>query len=311
MLFYFAEAMILWDRCDRAGIRHVHAHFANVGSDVAMLAATYGDQPERPWSWSFTMHGPTGFENVRLHRLREKVEHAGLVVAISDYARSQLMSLVDPDQWSKIHVVHCGLDPTAFVPASREGREDGPLEILNVGRLAPVKAQALLLDAVEELTRRGVDVHATVVGDGPERERLRGEVERRGLEASVTLAGAVGQDEIRSFYERADVFCLPSFAEGVPVVLMEAMATGLPVIATRIAGVSELVEHQVSGLLVRPARVDELADAIEHLVAGGAPLRRSMGEAGRVRVVEEFDIRSSGAELSELFRRRLPAAASL
>lgn len=307
MAFYFLEAIVLWHHCQRAGIRHVHAHFANVGSDVAMLAAAFGDEPDAPWSWSFTMHGPTGFEDVTLGRLREKVERARFVVAISDYARSQLMSLVDPSHWEKIQVVHCGLDPATFRSPRRDRDRGAALEILNVGRLAPVKAQAVLLEAVEELGRRGVRVHATVVGAGPEGERLREIVERRGLEGQVTLTGAVSQDQIRELFAAADVFCLPSFAEGVPVVLMEAMAMELPVVATRIAGIGELVDDGVSGLLVSPARPDLLVDAVERL-RDEPDLRRAMGRAGREIVTEQFDVSRSAVLLRELFAARLPAA---
>lgn len=253
------------------------------------------------------MHGPTGFEDVTLGRLREKVQRALFVVAISDYARSQLMSLVDPSHWEKVRVVHCGLDPATFASPQRDRDPAAALEILNVGRLAPVKAQAVLLEAVEELGRRGARVHATVVGAGPEGDRLHEIVERRGLEGQVTLTGAVGQDQIRELFAAADVFCLPSFAEGVPVVLMEAMAMELPVVATRIAGIGELVEHGVSGFLVSPARPDLLVEAVERL-RDEPELRMAMGRAGRETVIEQFDVSKSAVLLRELFEARLPAA---
>jgi glycosyltransferase involved in cell wall biosynthesis len=174
------------------------------------------------------------------------------------------------------------------------------LEILNVGRLARVKGQALLIRAIAELRDRGVDARATIVGEGPARAQLEREIRERAVQDFVTLRGAVGQDDIRSLYDSADVFCLPSFAEGVPVVLMEAMAMGRPVIATRIAGIPELVEHDVSGVLVAPGRVSSLVDALERL-AGDQALRTRMGAAGRVKVQAEFDVRRSAALLQKLF----------
>ena len=152
------------------------------------------------------------------------------------------------------------------------------MRVLAVGRLVGGKGFALLVDAVHALVERGRDVALTVVGDGPSREHLHAQAARLGLGDRVEWVGALGQDEIRDAYARADVFCLPSFAEGVPVVLMEAMAMEVPVVATRIAGIPELIEDGASGLLVTPARADELADALGRLVddprAAGAARRR-------------------------------------
>jgi glycosyltransferase involved in cell wall biosynthesis len=300
-LFYFGEAVLMWRECGRRGIRHIHAHHANVASDVALLAASLGG---RGWSWSFTMHGSTEFFDVREHRLPQKVERALLVVCVSDHGRSQLMSLVGPAQWDKLRVVRCGIDLSAFDVAERS-RDGAAPEILTVGRVVPVKGQALLVEAVAELARRGVDVRLTVVGDGPQIDELRARARRLGVAERIAFAGAVGQDRIRDYYERADVFALPSFAEGLPVVLVEAMATGLPVVASRITGIPEVVEEGVSGLLVVPGRADDLTRALE-LIAAEAPERRAaMGRAGRERVAAEFDIERTAVELRELFQERL------
>jgi colanic acid/amylovoran biosynthesis glycosyltransferase len=303
-LFYFLEAVLLWDRCRRRGIRHLHAHFANVGSDVALLAAHLGGPA---WSWSFTMHGPTGFENVSQYRLAAKVAAARFVVCISDFARSQLMSLVDAAQWGKLRVIHCGLDPAVFSAPAANGRALDRLEILTVGRLVPVKGQRVLLAAMAELVRRGRRAHATLVGGGPEADQLAAAIERLGLREHVTLAGPVGQDEIRSYYAGADVFCLPSFAEGLPVVLMEALAMGVPVVTTYVAGIPELVTPGVSGLLVPAGRADLLADALERL-ADDPEARRAMGEAGRAKVAAEFDVQRSAHQLRELLEEHVGAS---
>jgi glycosyltransferase involved in cell wall biosynthesis len=300
-VFYFGEAVLMWRECSRRGIRHVHAHHANVASDVALLAAGLGG---RGWSWSFTMHGSTEFFDVREHRLPQKVERALFVVCVSDHGRSQLMSLVGTAHWDKLRVVRCGVDLSAFDVADRS-RDGAPPEILTVGRVVPVKGQALLVEAVAELARRGVDVRLTVVGDGPQLDDLRTRAERLGVGDRVAFAGAVGQDRIRDYYARADVFALPSFAEGLPVVLVEAMATGLPVVASRITGIPELVDEGVSGLLVVPGRGDDLTRALERLAAAAPEQRAAMGRAGRDRVAAEFDIQRTAAELRALFEQML------
>lgn len=298
-LFYAVEAMLLWSRCRSRQVTHVHAHFANVGADVARLAARFGGDE---WSWSFTMHGPTELSDVGRFDLAAKVADAAFVVCISDFCRSQLMALVEEDRWSKLHVVHCGIEPDRLPLADRDDRDgrDGRdrTRLLCVGRLVPEKGQAVLLDALEILRQRGIAVETVLVGDGPRRAALERRAASSGLD--VSFAGAVAPDAVVQHYRWADVFCLPSFAEGVPVVLMEAMATGAPVITTRIAGIAELVEDGETGVLLPPGRADLLADAIERLAADPA-LRRKMGEAGRAIVLEQFDVRASATQLAQLF----------
>lgn len=295
-MFYVGEAVLVWDECRRRGIRHVHAHFANVGADVAQLAAAIGGPG---WSWSFTMHGPTEFFDVPGHRLADKTRDARFVSCISDFCRSQLMKLVEREHWDKLHLVRCGVDPEVYAPVPARPA-DGALRVVCVGRLVPDKGQSLLVDAIGILRRRGVDARLELVGDGPDRAHLEAHVRDTGLREAVHLAGAVGQDTMRDHYAAADVFCLPSFAEGVPVVLMEAMAMGLPVVTTRIAGINELVDDGVSGVLVRPGRADLLADALEALA--DPAVRARMGAAGRQTVLREFDVARSAATLAGILR---------
>jgi glycosyltransferase involved in cell wall biosynthesis len=307
-LFYFAEAMVLHRMLAERGIRHVHVHFANVSADVAMLVAEFADRPGERWSWSFTMHGSTEFYDVEQHRLRQKIESADAVACISDFTRSQMMRSVGAEHWPKLGVVRCGIDPDVYDAPSAPGAP-GALEVLFVGRLVEAKGAALLVEAVAQAREAGRDVRLVLVGDGPERPRLERLVGSLGLKGHVELAGAVGQDRIRSYYSSADALCLPSLAEGVPVVLMEAMAMRRPVVATRIMGVPELVEHEVSGLLVAPGRIDELRDALMRL-ADDPGLRASLGETGRAKVVAGFRIDASAEALGRLLASRLPGGSA-
>lgn len=305
-LFYFVEAVVLWEECRRRGIRHIHVHFANVSADVALLATRIGTllEPQRPWSWSFTMHGPTEFFDVRHFRLGEKLRHASFVVCISDFARSQLMSLSEPAGWAKLPVIHVGIPIEQFTPLGDDGRPQAACDILCIGRLVPEKGQAVLIEAVAQLAERGQTASLTFAGEGPQRENLERLAERLGLAAEVSFRGAVGQEELHALYEGASIFCLPSFSEGVPVVLMEAMAMRVPAIGTTITGVPELIEDGRSGLLVPPGRPDRLADALQRLLNDGS-LRRELGAAGRQKVLEEFDAEASAAQLHALFAAQL------
>jgi colanic acid/amylovoran biosynthesis glycosyltransferase len=302
-LFYFGEAMVLLRHCRRTRITHIHAQFADSATDVAMLVAHYQRalrSGEAGMTWSLAVHGSVEFYNVIRHGLAPKLAHAEFSVAISDFGRSQLMTLSSADRWPHIHVVHCGVNPEVYVPPARRSASDQRAEVLCVGRLLPGKGLSLLFESVAQLRHEGLDVVVTLVGDGPARSELEAAAASLGLARDVRFVGAVGQDQIRGFYERADVFCLPSFAEGIPVVVIEAMAMELPVLCTRIMGIPELVEHGEEGLLVAPGRVDVLTDALRTLVRSPEE-RRRLGTAARRKVAREFDVRVSARHLRELF----------
>jgi colanic acid/amylovoran biosynthesis glycosyltransferase len=305
-VFWFAEAMIVRRHCEQAAIRHLHAQFADSATDVAMLVAHYDRARGRRASgisWSLKVHGSVEFYNVVRHGLETKLAHARFALAISDFGRSQLLMLTPRARWDRVTTVHCGVDPDAYAPAARGGERDD-VTILTVARLVGAKGLPVLFAALAELVRAGRPVRLELVGDGPERDAYVAEAQRLGIGEHVRFLGAVGQDELRAHYAQADVFCLPSFAEGIPVVLMEAMAMELPVVTTPVMGIPELVTDGVEGLLVAPGRAGPLRDALERLVA--APeLRARMGAAGRRKVLEAFDVRTSARELAAIFAREL------
>lgn len=302
-LAYFVQGVVLWDRCRPAGIRHVHAHLANVASDVASVAAELGGDE---LSWSFTMHGPTEFYDARHYNLAEKARGALFVICISEFARSQLMAMIGAEHWQKLRVVHCGVDVERFAPVSRGGDHD-VVRIASVGRLVPEKGQRLLIEAVASLLRTGADVRLSLAGDGPERASLKQLAAELGVTGQVEFLGAIPHTAVDELLRRTDVFCLPSFAEGVPIVLMEAMAMELPVIASRVMGIPELIEDRVSGRLVAPGSLPELADALSELVAD-ADERRRLGHAARTRVASEFELRGNACRLRGVYEEQLNGA---
>lgn len=299
-LAYFVQGVVLWHRCSQSGIRHLHAHFANVSSDVALLAAMIGGEQ---MSWSFTMHGPTEFYDVGRYHLAEKVRGARFVICVSDFARSQLMGLVPAGQWPKLRVVHCGVDIERFTPAARP-RTPERLVVTCVGRLVPEKGQSLLIESIAALREAGNPVQLMLVGDGPGRGSLEVLARQAGIGAAVQFLGAVAHTQVEEVLRRTDIFCLPSFAEGVPVVLMEAMALELPVISSRVMGIPELVEDGVSGRLVRPGSSDDLAHAIAEL-SGDPAMRLRLGIAARARVAAEFELRANARMLARLYAEQL------
>ena len=298
-LFYFLEAVPVWLVMRQRGLRHLHAHFTSPAADVALLVAELGGGERNGWTWSFSAHGSDIHETDQ-RLLAEKVRRAARVVCVSDFGRSQLLTLIEEQHWPKVVVVRCGLDRTKCVAPQQRTDDAIPLQLLNVGRMVRLKGQAVLLEAVALLRDRGVPIGLTIVGDGPLRNELQQIVDRLELATIVRLVGYVGQDDIADFYAKADVFCLPSFREGLPVVLLEAMAGGLPVVASGIMGIPELVEPEHNGLLVPPGRADLLAGAIARL-AGKPGERRRFGERGRRKVLAEFDLARSAERLDEMF----------
>jgi glycosyltransferase involved in cell wall biosynthesis len=309
-VFYFAEAMILVGHCRRAQITHLHAQFADAATDVAMLVAEYERRPvrsPRAMSWSLAVHGSVEFYDVNRYAIAQKLNHATFAVAISDFGRSQLMSLSAPDRWQHIHVVRCGVDLALYKPPTARSGSQHRTVILCVGRLLRGKGLPLLFESVRQLRNDALDVTLTLVGDGPARTELGDIVRSMGLGEHVTFLGSIGQDQIRRVYADADIFCLPTFSEGIPVVAMEAMAMELPVVTTRIMGIPELIDDGRDGLLVSPGRVDELTAAIRSLVLAPAE-RRRLGVAGRLKVARDYDVHRSAQVMQSVLEDEIGLA---
>ena len=289
-MFYLLEAAVLARHLRAEGVQHLHNHFGNSSCSVAMLTSVLSGIP-----FSYTMHGPAIFFEPRLWRIDEKIARAELVACISHFCRSQGMIFADPAHWSKMKIVHCGVTPDRYGP--RDGAARGGKRLLFVGRLAAVKGVLVLLRAFAQARATHPDAELVLVGDGSERPKIEALARELGLGDAVIFRGFLNQDEVAAELAAADLFVLPSFAEGVPVVLMEAMASQLPVIATRIAGIGELVEPGHAGLLVPPGDDVALAEAIDQLLAD-PEARAAMGQAGRQKVEAEFDIAKEAETLN-------------
>ncbi|AKT52366.1 glycosyltransferase [Arsenicicoccus sp. oral taxon 190] len=303
-LFYLAEAVTLHREMRRRGLRHVHVHFANAAADVARLTVALARDLGEDWSWSFSMHGPTEFESVERFDLPAKVRSADGVACISDFCRSQLMRMVDPAVWPRLDVVRMTVDPQDYPPPAqpRARTASDPLRVLYVGRLVPEKGGPVLLDAVTRLREEGVPLRVRMVGAGPLHESLARTISERGLGDVVELVGPLGQEQLPDEYRQADVFCLPSFQEGLPVVLMEAMSTELPVVTTRIAGITELVVDGENGHVIPAGRADLLAQALSE-VACRPELSAAQGAAGRAAVLREFTPSTAAPGMIAFLRR--------
>lgn len=294
-LIYLAEALLLSKWLLEGQVRHIHAHFGTNGAEVAMLTHLLTDIP-----YSFTVHGPDEFDRPEYLGLSEKVRHASFVCAISSFTRSQICRWIPPAQWSKVKLIRCGLD--AGFTTWRLPTKLSPNHLVCIGRLCEQKGQIVLLEALAILSEQGVSCCVTLAGDGPLRPALQQRIRELGLVDRVEMPGWLTNSEVQERILRARAFVLPSFAEGLPVVLMEALSLGRPVITTYVAGIPELIGDGVCGWIVPAAGAEELARAMRNCLEASESQILAMGQAGRARVLKMHDIGDVCRELGALFR---------
>ncbi|HEX9298374.1 MAG TPA: glycosyltransferase [Polyangiaceae bacterium] len=293
-LIYLAEACSLAKWVERTGCEHVHAHFGTNSATVAMLCHELSGRP-----FSFTVHGPEEFDKPEFIGLRKKIERAAFVVAISNFALSQLYRLSSFRDWPKLHVIRCGLD-TDFLDAPKVPIPAEP-RLVCVGRLCEQKGQLLLIEAAALLARENVAFELVLVGDGELRGEIEAAIARHHLEGKVRIIGWANGEKVREEVLAARALVLPSFAEGLPVVLMEAFALGRPVISTYVAGIPELVTPG-TGWLVPAGSVLALANAMREVLTLPAHELELMAVEGVKRVREFHEVHASARHLSLLVK---------
>jgi colanic acid/amylovoran biosynthesis glycosyltransferase len=294
-LIYLAEACCTAGWVRAAKVTHLHAHFGTNSAEVAMLVHALGGP-----RWSFTVHGPEEFDKARLIGLAEKVRQCAFVVAISSFGRSQLYRVMDRTDWPKVHVVHCGIEPAFLaLPASPP---PAARRLVCLGRLCEQKGQLLLVEAASRLVARGVELELVLAGDGELRTAIETLIAASDLKARIRITGWISGDQVRDEILAARALVLPSFAEGLPVVLMEAMALSRPVISTYVAGIPELVRASVDGWLVPAGDTEALMDAMQACLDAPPETLRRMGETARERVLERHDVEREAGKLRALFQ---------
>jgi colanic acid/amylovoran biosynthesis glycosyltransferase len=298
----FPKVVLFAHQMKAAGINHVHAHFASHPAAAGFIIHRLVGIP-----YSFTAHGSDLHRD--RHMLCEKVAEAEVVVAISEYNRGLILSACQGNYRDKVTIIHCGVDTDVFQSRSQETpheKGENPFMILCIGTLHEVKGQAYLIEACHKLLERRVDFVCHFVGDGPDRRSLMALAEQAGIAEKIRFHGRLTREEIARLLQDADVLAAPSVPtrdgrrEGIPVVLMEAMGSSVPVIASNISGIPELVEDKVTGLLVPPRDATSLTNALECYFAD-PDLRRRLGQAGREKVVRDFDLNKNAENLAKQF----------
>jgi colanic acid/amylovoran biosynthesis glycosyltransferase len=295
-LMYFAIAPFAAVCLRRAGVSHLHAHFANAATSVAMMAAELAGIP-----FSFTAHAYDIFVDDLL--LPAKIPAAAFVATCSQFNVHYLREHYPAAAEAVINVVHVGVDPAVFTP--RPAPQGEPPLVLAVGRLVETKGFHTLIEACAQLLSNGVDSQCHIIGEGPEAERLSRMITALRLSERVALLGKLPPAEVLAYYHKASLFVMPSCVrrnnrDGIPTVLIEALAMGIPVVSTRVSGIPELVRDGETGLLADPDDPAGLAEAIIRLL-DDRELAARLAQAGRELVLREFNIRVSVQKLLHLF----------
>ncbi|MFU1476977.1 glycosyltransferase [Roseovarius sp. C7] len=295
-LVYLAEAAHVLARCEAEDITHIHAHFGTNAAAVAHLCHAMGGP-----GYSFTVHGPEEFDAPRALSLGDKIAAARFTVGVSSFGRSQLCRWVGHDIWPKIHVIHCGIEYSRFTDVLPTP-ENEPLRLVSIGRFVEQKGQMILIPAMQKLCAKHPDSMLHLIGDGPLRPEIEAGIAAAGLSKNVKLTGWLDEKDIRAELDAAHALLMPSFAEGLPMVVMEAMAAARPVVATYIAGTPELVRPGETGWLVPAGDPDALAQAASELAEMSHENRVGMGDAARHRVLARHDVDTEAAKLAHLIQ---------
>jgi colanic acid/amylovoran biosynthesis glycosyltransferase len=301
-LFYLAEALLVGAWMRRRALPHLHVHFGGPVATVGLLTAKAWKIP-----WSLTLHGPDEFFDQDFFYLRQKIESAGFIVCISDFCRCQVLRIEPELPDSHTEVVRLGVDCVALKPNPPGGANDAQVPVFRLvctGRIVAAKGHRILLEALVPLVSAGVNLSCTLVGDGPERPFLESLAARLGIAGQVRFLGALAHQQTLAQVAQADVFVLASFAEGLPVALMEAMALGVPCVTTTIAAIPELIQDGVNGLLVAPANPQALSAALARLAAD-PDLRHRLGVEARRTVETRYNLARNLDLLAETWKRRL------
>jgi glycosyltransferase involved in cell wall biosynthesis len=290
---YLLEASLLSRRLEQKQVAHLHNHLGRNSAAVAMLASILTSIP-----YSLTIHGPTEFEMADSLALDEKIARTKFTVGISDFGRSQLMRFSDVKHWPRIHVVRCGIGQE-FKFANATPVPD-VARFVCVARLVEQKGHLVLIEAIHRLAEEGVHVELDLIGDGPLRGVIESSIRKFGFEDRIHLRGWKSSEDVRHAIDSSRALVLPSFAEGLPVSIMEAMALARPVIATQVGAISELVEHREHGWIVPAGSVEELARALREVLDTPAENLTRMGRAGRERVLQRHDADREALKLASL-----------
>ena len=296
-IIYLFEACKVAALCREFNSQHIHAHFGTNSTEVALLAHLLSGIP-----YSFTVHGPEEFDKPLGLHLKEKVAHAKFVVAISSYGRAQLYRWAEYNDWHKIKIVHCGLDDSFLQGKLEQPPVNKIRQLLCIGRLCEQKGQLLLLQALQKVIEDGESVKLILAGDGEMRPVVETFINNNDLQKHVQITGWISSPQVKQLLMNSDAMILPSFAEGLPVAIMEAMAIGTPVLTTYIAGIPELIISDKNGILFPAGDIDATRKAILEFLSKPEDELILMREQAYQSVDKQHNIAKEAAKLACYFK---------
>jgi colanic acid/amylovoran biosynthesis glycosyltransferase len=292
---YLVEAATLLWILRREGTKHLHVHFGKNAADVALMLKILGGP-----TYSMMIHGPGEFDGPRTFSLGRKVEQSEFTAAISHFATGQLRRWVSYAHWDKLHVVRCTISDDFL--SERHGVDPDSRKLVCIGRLTGQKGQLFLIDAIGDLVDEGVDVNLTLAGDGEMREIIEERIKARGLQDRIEITGWIGEKDVRRHLIESRAMVLPSFAEGLPVAIMEALALGRPVVSTSIAAIPELLRNGENGWVIPSGSHEDLVAALRDLMTTPVERLNEMGRAGHERVRRQHHADTEAAKLDDLLQ---------
>lgn len=298
---YFAEALLLREELERRGIDHVHVHFGTNPTAVAAIVHAM-DGP----GYSFTVHGPDELDAPEYHKLGPKIEDSEFVVAITDFCAGQLRRWVGYEHWDKIRVVHCTVGDEFFAKA--RPIDPASKQLVAVGRLSVQKGQLLLVEAFADAVDQGLDAQLVLAGDGDMRGQIEALAQARGITDRLRITGWISGEQVRDEILASRAMVLPSFAEGLPMVIMEAFALCRPVLTTYIAGIPELVVDGENGFLIPSGSRPRIAEALHRVMSTPVAELDAMGRKGQEAVRKQHYTPVETAKLAEHIRTTLAGA---
>jgi len=293
-LIYFIEAILLASLVKEHKVEHLHNHLGDNSGTVTLLAAKFAGI-----TYSISIHGPHIFFDGLHWALDVKTANSSFISCIGHFCTSQMMLYTNKQDWNKFKIIRCGIDPEQF--KYREPSKNIK-KLVYVGRLSAEKGVPVLFDSLQLLQSKEYDFELTLLGDGDDRKRLEAAAIEYGINNKVNFAGFVDQKTIADTLQSSDIFVLPSFAEGIPVALMEAMAMGVPVIATYVGGIAELVIDKITGQMVYPSDKEGLANAIAYYIDNPDKCKE-ISKRAREKVVSEFNIDNQVDKLAHLLKQ--------
>jgi len=296
-LAYLVESSLLASHLKKLKIDHLHNHIGESSATVAMLSSILSGVP-----FSQTIHGPAIFFHPERWALGEKIARTSFTRCISYFCKSQCMTFSPPASWDKLHVIHCGIDK-AFLEQKQEIQLEG-FRLVSIGEMVPKKGQLLLLEAAKRLVVEGIPIELILIGDGPLRESIEKKIEELDLVNHIKLTGWIGESEVREHILSSRALVMASFAEGIPMVIMEALSLKRPVISPLIAGIPELVQNRISGYLYPPGSIEDLTHAMKTVLLAPEKDLLAMGKKGATRVREEFNAEIESKKLADLFSKK-------